>query len=110
MHGCSKWPCGLLTVFLAAFILAGCKDDKPGVALKGDVSLTLDWRPEPEFGGFYAAQQNGAFAKHNLDVTIKSAGEGARRQASSSSFSSEISNASGFVISHRCHAIDSKNI
>ena len=49
-----------------------------GYAAAADkVQLTLDWKPEPEFGGFYAAQQNGSFAKHNLDVTIKSAGEGA---------------------------------
>jgi NitT/TauT family transport system substrate-binding protein len=41
------------------------------------VQLTFDWKPEPEFGGFYAAQANGAFAKHGLDVTLKSAGEGA---------------------------------
>jgi NitT/TauT family transport system substrate-binding protein len=39
--------------------------------------LTLDWKPEPEFGGFYAAQQSGDFAKQGLDVTLKSAGEGA---------------------------------
>jgi NitT/TauT family transport system substrate-binding protein len=39
--------------------------------------LLLDWHPEPEFGGFYAAQTDGTFAKHNLDVQIKSAGEGA---------------------------------
>ena len=44
---------------------------------KGKLRLTLDWKPEPEFGGFYAAQQDGDFAKHGLDVTIKSAGEGA---------------------------------
>jgi len=49
-----------------------------GYAAAADkVQLTLDWKPEPEFGGFYAAQQNGSFTKHNLDVTIKSAGEGA---------------------------------
>jgi NitT/TauT family transport system substrate-binding protein len=41
------------------------------------VRLTLDWKPEPEFGGFYAAQKAGDFAKHGLDVTLKSAGEGA---------------------------------
>jgi NitT/TauT family transport system substrate-binding protein len=41
------------------------------------VKLTLDWKPEPEFGGFYAAQQAGIFAKNGLDVAIKSAGEGA---------------------------------
>jgi NitT/TauT family transport system substrate-binding protein len=41
------------------------------------VRLTLDWKPEPEFGGFYAACEQGAFAKHDLDVDLKPAGEGA---------------------------------
>jgi NitT/TauT family transport system substrate-binding protein len=41
------------------------------------VQVLLDWKPEPEFGGFYQAQIGGAFAKENLDVTLKSAGEGA---------------------------------
>jgi NitT/TauT family transport system substrate-binding protein len=41
------------------------------------VKLTLDWKPEPEFGGFFAAHASGAFAKNQLDVNIKSAGEGA---------------------------------
>jgi NitT/TauT family transport system substrate-binding protein len=41
------------------------------------VKLTLDWKPEPEFGGFYAARESGAFKRHNLDVDIRSAGEGA---------------------------------
>jgi NitT/TauT family transport system substrate-binding protein len=39
--------------------------------------LLLDWHPEPEFGGFYAAQVGGNFAGHGLNVEIKSAGEGA---------------------------------
>ena len=41
------------------------------------VKLTLDWKPEPEFGGFFAAQASGAFARNQLEVSIKSAGEGA---------------------------------
>jgi len=41
------------------------------------VKLTLDWKPEPEFGGFYAAQVNGTFAKHQINAKLKSAGEGA---------------------------------
>jgi NitT/TauT family transport system substrate-binding protein len=44
---------------------------------KSLVTLTLDWKPEPEFGGFYAAQLNGDYAKNMLDVTIQPAGEGA---------------------------------
>jgi NitT/TauT family transport system substrate-binding protein len=41
------------------------------------VKLTLDWKPEPEFGGFYAAREAKAFQHHGLDVDIRSAGEGA---------------------------------
>ena len=38
--------------------------------------LVLNWLPEPEFGGFYAAQATGAFAKEGLAVTIKAGGPG----------------------------------
>ena len=38
--------------------------------------ITLNWVPEPEFGGIYAAKENGAFAKHNLDVDIIPGGAG----------------------------------
>jgi NitT/TauT family transport system substrate-binding protein len=34
------------------------------------VSLVLNWVPEPEFGGFYAAETSGAFDRHGLRVTI----------------------------------------
>jgi len=39
-------------------------------------SLTLDWVPEPEFGGFYAARDSGAFAKQGLDIDIRPRGQG----------------------------------
>jgi len=46
-------------------------------ALAADkVKMTLNWVPEPEFGGIYAAKNNGAFAKHNLDVEIVPGGAG----------------------------------
>lgn len=41
------------------------------------VSIVLNWVPEPEFGGIYAAAQNGAYQKRGLDVTIKPGGAGA---------------------------------
>jgi NitT/TauT family transport system substrate-binding protein len=41
------------------------------------VSIALNWVPEPEFGGIYAARESGAFAKHDLDVDIKPGGAGA---------------------------------
>jgi NitT/TauT family transport system substrate-binding protein len=36
------------------------------------IKLALDWKPEPEFGGFYAAP----YAKHGLDVEILPGGAG----------------------------------
>jgi NitT/TauT family transport system substrate-binding protein len=61
-------------------MLAGCsKSETLSSTASGQTSvqLTLDWKPEPEFGGFYAAKQDGAFAKQDLDVTVTPAGEGA---------------------------------
>ena len=40
------------------------------------IRLQLNWVPEPQFGGFYAAEQVGAFKKHGLDVTIVPGGVG----------------------------------
>ncbi|WP_437902906.1 ABC transporter substrate-binding protein [Sorangium sp. So ce327] len=40
------------------------------------VKLALNWVPEPEFGGFYAARESGAFAKEGLDVEILGGGAG----------------------------------
>ena len=57
----------ILTVFL--FSSAALAADK--------VTLALNWVPEPEFGGIYAAREQGAFAKNNLDVDIKAGGAGA---------------------------------
>src|SRR4051794_28547970 len=73
----------LLAAMALTCVALGCKDDthtKRGAAAGGDaaqVRLTLDWKPEPEFGGFYAAKQSGAFAQQKLEVDIKSAGPGA---------------------------------
>jgi NitT/TauT family transport system substrate-binding protein len=69
----------LVAVCLA---LSGCGKSEPAAApaaTSGDaVKLLLDWRPEPEFGGFYAASlPGGAFSQQQLNVQISSAGEGA---------------------------------
>ena len=57
--------------------VVGCDKKSATLVQSNPLLLTLDWHPEPEFGGFYAAEESGAFAQHNLDVNIKSAGEGA---------------------------------
>lgn len=38
--------------------------------------LALNWKPEPQFGGFYAAQVQGYYARNGLDVEIIEGGSG----------------------------------
>ncbi|MET0405784.1 MAG: ABC transporter substrate-binding protein [Cystobacter sp.] len=40
------------------------------------VKLTLNWVAEPEFGGFYAAREQGHFKRHGMEVTIQGGGSG----------------------------------
>jgi NitT/TauT family transport system substrate-binding protein len=44
------------------------------------VVFLTDWKPEAEQGGFYEAQALGLYAKHGLDVQIRSGGAGANPQ------------------------------
>lgn len=44
------------------------------------VVFMTDWKPEAEQGGFYEAQALGLYAKHGLDVQIRSGGAGANPQ------------------------------
>src|SRR5450755_424995 len=48
--------------------------DGGGVGTK--VKLALNWVPEPEFGGFYAAREGGAYLRQGLDVDIMGGGAG----------------------------------
>lgn len=76
------WTRGGFAVVLALSALA-CGKDKPkdapaagGGSAAKHLTLTLDWVPEPEFGGFYAARESGAFARQGLDIDIKPRGQG----------------------------------
>ena len=40
------------------------------------LQLALNWKAEPEFGGFYAAKLSGSFQRKNLDVEITEGGAG----------------------------------
>lgn len=54
-----------------AFTLAGCKGNQPapenGLT---PIRLQLDWYPQPEQGGFFAAQLLGYYRAEGLDVTL----------------------------------------
>jgi len=60
---------------LGGLALAACNKSSTASGPR-KVKLALNWVPEPEFGGFYAARANGAFAKENLDVEIQGGGAG----------------------------------
>lgn len=47
-----------------------------GAAKATAVTLQLNWTPEPEFGGFYAAAHDHLYEKEGLDVAIKAGGAG----------------------------------
>lgn len=57
--------------FILFFLVAAL----PALALE-KVEIALNWKPEPEFGGFYAAQVAGIYKKHGLDVEIIPGGSG----------------------------------
>lgn len=59
--------CTVLTCTLAFSALATAAEP---------LSLALNWKAEPEFGGFYAAQAHGYFTQRHLDVKITEGGSG----------------------------------
>jgi NitT/TauT family transport system substrate-binding protein len=54
-------------LFAAILTLTGCKPPDH----KSTTTLTLDWKPEPEFGGFYQADLSSLFKSKGLDVELK---------------------------------------
>ncbi len=64
----------MIAQFLALALtlsLAGCRSQQP--ATEGGLTpirLQLDWYPQPEHGGFFAAQLLGYYKAEGLDVTI----------------------------------------
>lgn len=57
--------------FLIAIALAGCRSQQPaGANGLTPVRLQVDWYPQPEQGGFFAAQLLGYYKAEGLDVTI----------------------------------------
>jgi NitT/TauT family transport system substrate-binding protein len=69
---------GALGLALVAAAL-GCHKPaatSPEGAAPAKVTLALNWVPEPEFGGFYAAREAGDFKQRGLDVEILGGGAG----------------------------------
>jgi NitT/TauT family transport system substrate-binding protein len=68
-----------LIAILAALLCVGCgkKKESSSDSVRQKVTLQLNWKPEPQFGGFYAAEVEGIYGRHGLDVTITAGGAGA---------------------------------
>ncbi|TAA73413.1 ABC transporter substrate-binding protein [Planococcus salinarum] len=72
-----KW----MVVFGAAFAMAGCTSETPQEGGSGDeselekVTMVLDWTPNTNHTGLYAAQAEGYFEERGLDVEIIMPGE-----------------------------------
>jgi len=66
----------LLTATIAVLLLSGMR----AAAAAERVVFMTDWKPEAEQGGFYEAKALGLYAKHGLDVEIRSGGSGANPQ------------------------------
>lgn len=76
----------MLRVLIALILVlaAGCERQSETSATRSGessiptkVKLALNWVPEPEFGGIYAARENSLFAQQGLDVDILGGGAGA---------------------------------
>jgi NitT/TauT family transport system substrate-binding protein len=65
-----------LGAVLASFLLVPFFSLAAPPAPPTKVKLALNWKAEPQFGGFYAAALNGEFKKRNLEVEILEGGSG----------------------------------
>jgi NitT/TauT family transport system substrate-binding protein len=54
---------------LALILTAACDGSKESG--KGHLRIQFDWVPEPEFGGYYAAELKGLFTARNLAVDLR---------------------------------------
>lgn len=66
---------------MIALLLLACGTPAPAPVAGGpvmrQVTVALNWFPEPEFGGIYEAKLGGAYAQAGFDVTIQAGGAGA---------------------------------
>ncbi|MDG2020684.1 MAG: ABC transporter substrate-binding protein [Phycisphaerales bacterium] len=62
----------LASTLLASSLVSGCADPGPAENPAGlrTITVQLNWFPEPEFGGFYAAKEQGIFEKAGFDVQL----------------------------------------
>lgn len=70
------WSLVLCWSLVLGHLLSGCDRSSTAPAGPGTLKLQLNWKAEPQFGGFYAAQVNGTFEKAGLKVEVAQGGAG----------------------------------
>lgn len=67
-----------LATLALLLVAASCgEDDVPPAGAFRKVTVQLNWKPEPEFGPFFAAEVGGHFQAEGLDVELRAGGSGA---------------------------------
>ncbi len=65
----------LFLLMIAAFgVMLSCDRSSPNEAALTPITLQLNWVPEPEFGGMFAALQDGLYVAEGLAVDIRKGG------------------------------------
>ncbi|MBC8290527.1 MAG: ABC transporter substrate-binding protein [Planctomycetes bacterium] len=96
-------PFSVLWTAVFALVFCGCNGEEPEPAPGANltkVTLQLNWFPEAEHGGFYAAVAHGYFVEAGLDVEIRPGGPGVpvREQVARGDVEFGISNADQILI------------
>jgi NitT/TauT family transport system substrate-binding protein len=71
------WRSATAAVATILCLLTGCdgsKESGSATTARTTVRVQLNWVPEPEFGGIFAAQQDGLYAAAGIDVDIRNGG------------------------------------
>lgn len=71
---------GWMAMAVVLAMLAGCSESSTPTAAQPQtqtLTLGLNWVPEPQFGGFYAAAEGGAFDRHGVHIKLRPGGAGA---------------------------------
>src|SRR5580692_2786827 len=72
LRSCNSFRFIVLALAVASAVtLAGCRSTQPPTSAGlTPIRLQLDWYPQPEHGGFFAAQLLGYYKAEGLDVTL----------------------------------------
>jgi NitT/TauT family transport system substrate-binding protein len=78
MSGAARASIGILLMASMSACSKGSSTGASGGESGGGtkVKLVLNWVPEPEFGGFYAAREGGAYRRQGFDVEVIGGGAG----------------------------------